>query len=118
MKEEKLQEIYERFERAPESPVMVVSDHEALEAFAEVRARYAKARLVVMRGIRYLTVTDAAVGHILEQLDRERRQMQKVVEIYEKEIAEIREVLDSEKRIYWSQNSTTPPPALSEDNKK
>lgn len=114
MRKEKLEEICRRLEDRPDMPVLILTDHEALEAFGQVRILYRNAHLVVMRGMRYITVTDAAVEVILEQLERERRQAAKVVEDYDRELAAVRELMTGAKKIYWSERSTAGAPALSE----
>jgi len=69
-------------EESPEMPLMMLIDHEALEVFEQISRYYPHAHLVMMSGIRYITITDAALEHILERLERERIQFAKTVERY------------------------------------
>ena len=112
MVKEKIQEIMDKLEQAPDEPLLILTDHGAMEAFEQVRKVHQGAKLLVMKGMRYITITDAAVEVILEQLERERVQYVKTVENYDREIQDIREMIGSERKFYWAPNSTAPAPAI------
>lgn len=112
MVKEKIQEILDRLEKNPDEPLLILTDHGAMEAFEQVRKVHHEAKLLVMKGMRYITITDAAVEVILEQLERERVQYVKTVENYDREIQDIREMIGSDRKFYWATNSTAPAPAI------
>lgn len=114
MKQERLQELLGRLEKSPDMPLMILTDHEALEAAEAIRRTHPGAKLLVMRGIRYVTITEEAVQRVLEQLARERRVFAKTVEKYDKEIADIQDAVEKGKRYYWSPESTSGPPAFAD----
>lgn len=58
----------ERLEQTPSQPLMMLVDHEAQEIFPYVLQKYGNAHLVMMKGIRYITITDDAVRVILDRL--------------------------------------------------
>lgn len=118
MVKEKIQEIMDRLEQNPDEPLLILTDHGALEVFEQVRKVHQGAKLLVMKGMRYITITDAAVENILEKLERERLQYVKTVEIYDRELKDIREMIGSDRKFYWAQNSTVPPPAFREKGEK
>lgn len=118
MVKEKIQEIMDRLEKDPDEPLLILTDHGAMEAFEQVRRKYQGAKLLVMKGMRYITITDAAVEVILEQLERERLQFVKTVENYDRELQDIREMIGSERKFYWAPNSTAPAPAFREKGEK
>ncbi len=118
MKQERLQEILDRLKESPDEPLMMPIDHEALDAIEYVARVHPGAHLVMMRGIRYITITDAALKDILERLERERVQYVKVVANYDEEIKGIRELMGSDKKYYWSPACTIPEPALREKGEK
>lgn len=107
MKEEKLQEIMEQLERSPDMPLLIINDSLALDAIGPVSIRYPGAHLLMMRGMRYITVTDKAVQQILEQLEKERLQSAKVLANYDREISDIRGLIGSGQRYYCSPDSLT-----------
>lgn len=109
---EKVQEIMDRLEQSPDVPVLVLTDHGAMEAFEQVKRRHRGAKLLVMKGMRYIAITDAAVGVIVEQLERERMQFAKIVETYDRELRDIREMTGTDREYYWGPNSTAPEPAF------
>ena len=51
----------ERLEQTPTEPLMMLVDHEAQEVFPYVLRKYQDAHLVMMKGIRYITITDDAI---------------------------------------------------------
>lgn len=112
MVRDKVQEIMDKLEETPDKPLLILTDHGAMEAFEQVRKVHHGAKLLVMKGMRYITITDAAVEDILEQLEKERLQFVKTVEIYDREIQDIREMIGSDRKFYWAPNSTAPAPAI------
>ncbi len=118
MKEEKLQEILNRLEESPDMPLMMLIDNEALDAIEHVVRVHPGAHLVMLRGIRYITITDAALEVIMDRLERERLQFVNVVANYDEEIKGIRELMGSGKKYYWSPACTVPEPALREKGEK
>lgn len=118
MVRDKAQEIMDRLEKAPDEPLLILTDHGVMEAFEQVRKVHQGAKLLVMKGMRYITITDAAVEVILEQLERERLQFVKTVENYDRELQDIREMIGSDRKFYWATNSTAPAPALREKGEK
>lgn len=92
------EEILRRIEEAPEQPYLLINDAEAVEAMARISPRHKNARLILMRGMRYITITDAATEVILERLERERQGYIQTIEVYDKEIADIRALLGTEAR--------------------
>lgn len=112
MKKERLGEILERLKKSPELPLMMVSDHEALEAFNQILRYYPHAHLVMMQGIRYITVTDTALENILDRLERERAQFTRTVERYNKDISGVSALLGNRNKYYWSDSCIVPPPAF------
>ena len=112
MREDKLEEIDRRLEEHPEQPYMCLNDREALEASDQLQWRYREIHLVMMRGIRYLTVTDDALRVILEQLERERLEQSKVLERYDRELEGVAGLLGrGEGKRYWSEACASPAPA-------
>lgn len=105
MRKEKLQEILDKLEQDPGAPLLLINDAQALDVIGQVARRYPGAKLILMRGMRYITVTDEATTRILEQLERERLQYAKVLANYDQEIAEIRGLLGSKKRYYSAPDS-------------
>ena len=59
-------------------------DHEAQEVFPYVLRKYQNAHLVMMKGIRYITITDDAIRVILDRLQRERADFKRTVEYYDR----------------------------------
>ena len=114
MKTERVQEIMERLEQAPSQPLMMLVDHEAQEVFPYVLQRHRNAHLVMMKGIRYITITDDAVRVILERLQRERAGFKRTVEYYDKEIQGVEYLLAGKKRYYWSPDNYIVEPAYAE----
>ena len=112
MKKERLQEILKRLEESPELPLMMLIDHEALEAFEQVLRHYPRAHLVMMQGVRYITITDAALEYILERLEREKAQFVTTVERYNRDIAGVSSLIESRNKYYWSESCVVPPPAF------
>ena len=108
MTQERLDEILDRLEQSPEAPLLILTDHEALEAFEGVRRTHKKAKLLVMKGMRYIAITEAAVKRILEQLKRERLQYVRTVEIYDKEIQGVMELLETDRKRYFSPDCVEP----------
>lgn len=105
MEENRIKKILDRLEESPEMPLLMVNDYQALEAIGQVALRFPEAKLLMMRGMRYITVSDEAVGYILEQLERERKQYVSALASYDREIAEIRELKKSGKRYYSAPDS-------------
>lgn len=112
MKEERLQMILKRLEESPEMPLMMLIDHEAVEAIGQVRRTYPGARLVMLHGIRYIAITDAALECILDRLERERIQYVKTLEHYDRDIAGVKALMGTGTKVYWSQNCIVPEPAF------
>lgn len=100
-----------QLEMAPDMPLMMLVDHEAQEVFPYVSQKYRDAHLVMMKGIRYITITDDAVRVILDRLQRERANFKKVVDTYDKEIQGVECMLTDNKRCYWSPDSILAEPA-------
>lgn len=94
----KTEEIMKHLEESPEQPYLLINDAEAAEAIAQVSLKYKSARLIIMRGMRYITITDAAVNVILDRLERERQGYAKTLEIYDKEIADILQIIGTDTR--------------------
>ena len=114
MTQERLDEILDRLEKSPEAPLLILTDHEALEAFEGVRRTHKEAKLLVMKGMRYIAITDTAVKRILEQLKSERLQYARTVEIYDREIQGVLELIETDRKRYWGPNITAPEPAFRE----
>ena len=112
MKQERLQEILKRLEKSPDMPLMMLVDHEALEAFGQVLKHYPQAHLVMMSGIRYITITDEALRYILQRLEREREQFASTVEKYDRDIRGVRALIGSAKKYHWSDSCAAVPPAF------
>ena len=108
MTQERLDEILDRLEQSPEAPLLILTDHEALEAFEGVRRTHKEAKLLVMKGMRYIAITEAAVKRILEQLKRERLQYVRTVEIYDKEIQGVMELLETDRKRYFGPDCVGP----------
>lgn len=108
MTQERLDEILDRLEQSPEAPLLILTDHEALEAFEGVRRTHKEAKLLVMKGMRYIAITEAAVKRILEQLKRERLQYARTVEIYDKEIQGVMELLETDRKRYFGPDCVEP----------
>lgn len=108
MTQERLDEILDRLEQSPEAPLLILTDHEALEAFEGVRRTHKEAKLLVMKGMRYIAITEAAVKRILEQLKRERLQYARTVEIYDKEIQGVMELLETDRKRYFGPDCVGP----------
>ena len=113
-----LLEIVECLERDPDMPCLVAREDRALEAYARLRLLHPGTKLVVKRGMRYLTASDAALRHLIEQLERERGQFAEVVETYDREIAGIRGLLGREAGSYWAPDSLCRPPATAEERER
>ncbi len=112
MTEEKLEKIIRRLEESPEQPYMCLNQREALEASDQLQWKYRDFHLVMMRGICYLTVTDAALRVILDQLERERMEQYKILERYDRELAGIAGLLGGENgKGYWSEVCPAPAPS-------
>lgn len=112
MKEERVQDILKRLEQNPELPLMMLIDHEAVEAIGQVRRTYPNAHLVMLHGIRYIAITDAALECILDRLERERTQFVRTLEHYDRDIAGVKALMGTGTKVYWSQNCIVPAPAL------
>lgn len=108
MTQERLDEILDRLEQSPEAPLLILTDHEALEAFEGVRRTHKEAKLLVMKGMRYIAITEAAVKRILEQLKRERLQYARTVEIYDKEIQGVMELMETDRKRYFGPDCVGP----------
>ncbi|MCM1026500.1 MAG: hypothetical protein NC432_08675 [Roseburia sp.] len=115
-----LREIVECLERDPDMPYLIPREDRALEAYARMKLLYPGTKLAVKRGMRYLTVSDAALRHLFEQLERERGQFAEVVAAYDREIAGIRGLMGREQGtgIYWAPDSLCRPPATGEERRK
>lgn len=98
MKEERLQEIIKRLEESPDMPYLLRNDAEGMEAIGRIRARHSGAMLVMMRGMRYLTVSDEALNVIIETLERERLLYVKELQKYDRELEDIRQAVGSGRR--------------------
>lgn len=94
----KTEEIMQRLEESPEQPYLLINDAEANEAIDRIRLSHKDARLILMRGMRYITITDKAINVILERLERERREYLQTIERYDKEIADIKALLGTDTR--------------------
>ena len=112
MKKERLQEILKRLEETPDMPLMMLIDHEALEVFEQVLRHYPHAHLVMMNGIRYITITDEALRYILDRLEMEKAQFVRTVERYNSDIRGVKALLGSTNKYYWSDSCIAPPPAF------
>ena len=87
-------------EQTPTEPLMMLVDHEAQEVFPYVLRKYQNAHLVMMKGIRYITITDDAIRVILDRLQRERADFKRTVEYYDREIQGVEYLLTGKKRYY------------------
>ena len=105
VKQERLYEIVGRLEESPDMPYLMVNDSEALEAHEQIRKIYPEARLLIMKGKRYIAISDKAVRYIIKQLSDEKRQYEKVVSIYDKEINDILEMIENGKKKYFAPDS-------------
>lgn len=114
MKDERVQEIMERLEQTPTEPLMMLVDHEAQEVFPYVLQRYRDAHLIMMKGIRYITITDDAIQVILDRLQRERADFKRTVEYYDREIQGVEYLLTGKKRYYWSPDNYIVEPVYAE----
>lgn len=102
-------------EQTPTEPLMMLVDHEAQEVFPYVLRKYQNAHLVMMKGIRYITITDDAIRVILDRLRRERADFQRTLEKYDEDIRGVEYLIENpQKRHYWSRSSYIVPPAYSE----
>lgn len=108
MTQERLDEILDRLEKSPEAPLLILTDHEALEAYEGVRRMHKEAKLLMMKGMRYIAITEAAVKRILEQLKRERLQYARTVEIYDKEIQGVMELMETDRKRYFGPDCVGP----------
>ena len=104
----------ERLEQTPLQPLMMLVDHEAQEVFPYVLRKYQNAHLVMMKGIRYITITDDAIRVILDRLQRERADFKRMVDNYDKEIRGVEYLLTGKKRYYWSPDNYIVEPAYAE----
>lgn len=112
MTQKKMEEIIKRLEESPHMPYMCLNEMEALEAAGLLRRKYKDARLVVLRGIRYLAITDAALRVITEQLERERNEYARILERYDRDLAGVAGLAgDTGRRRYWSEACADPGPA-------
>jgi hypothetical protein len=64
----------------------------------------------MLRGARYITITDRALNVVVERLERERLEFANVLKRYDSEIAGVRELMGSDKKCYWSQACAAPIP--------
>jgi hypothetical protein len=96
-------------EQAPELPLLCINYTEALDAFAQIRRVHKDAHLVVMRGMRYITITDEALQVIIDRLETERKDFASVVKRYDRELEEVKKLIGSKKRGYWSTACAAPP---------
>lgn len=103
-----------QLEMAPDMPLMMLVDHEAQEFFPYVLKKYREAHLVMMKGIRYITITDEAIKVILDRLQRERADFKRMVDNYDKEIRGVECLLEGTKRYYWSPDSVLAEPVYAE----
>lgn len=92
----RVEDIIQTLEQYPEEPLLMVNDAEAAEALDRVRLIHKHTRLIMMHGMRYLAITDRAVGVIIERLERERQDYIRTVQRYDKEIADVRGLLGSD----------------------
>lgn len=112
MTQKRMEEIIKSMEGSPDMPYMCLHEMEALEAAELLRRKYKGTRLVMLRGIRYLTITDAALRAITEQLERERREYAKILERYDRELAGVAGLAGGTgRRRYWSEACAAPEPA-------
>lgn len=86
-------------------PYLMSNDSEALEAHEQIRKIYPGARLLMMRGKRYITISDKAIRVVIQNLINEKRQYEKVVSIYDKEINDILEMIENGKKKYFAPDS-------------
>lgn len=114
MKEERIQHLMTQLEMAPDMPLMMLVDHEAQEFFPYVLRKYSDAHLIMMKGIRYITITENAIRVILDRLQRERADFKRTVDNYDKEIQGVEYLLTGKKRYYWSPDSVLVEPAYAE----
>ena len=104
-------------EQTPTEPLMMLVDHEAQEVFPYVLRKYQNAHLVMMKGIRYITITDDAIRVILDRLQRERADFKRTVEYYDREIQGVEYLLTGKKRYYWSPDNYIVEPVYAEQKK-
>ncbi len=101
-------------EQTPTEPLMMLVDHEAQVVFPYVLRKYQDAHLVMMKGIRYITITDDAIRVILDRLQRERADFKRTVEYYDREIQGVEYLLTGKKRYYWSPDNYIVEPVYAE----
>lgn len=120
MREEKIREIVESLERNPDMPYLILREDTALDTYSRVKQRCPGAKLVVKKLMHYIAVSDKALAYLLELLERERLQLQKVLETYDGEIAGIRSLMgrEGEAGTYWSQDSVCRPPATAQEKQR
>lgn len=119
MAEERVQEIIEALEKNPDMPYLILREDQALDTYVRIRLQHPGAKLAVKKGMHYITISDRALESLLDQLEKERLQMQKVLETYDREIAGIRSLMErKETGIYWSEDSYCRPPATAEERKR
>ena len=68
----------------------------------------------MMKGIRYITITDDAIRVILDRLQRERADFKRTVEYYDREIQGVECLLTGKKRYYWSPDNYIVEPVYAE----
>lgn len=118
MSEERLHEILGKLEQCPDKPLMMLIDQEAMDAIDRIRMIYPEAHLVMMSGIRYITITDKALEQVLERLEMERDQYAQAVARYDRDIKGVKDLIGSGKRHYWSQACMIREPASLEEKRK
>lgn len=120
MREEKIQEIVENLEKNPDMPWLILREDQALETYRRVKQHCPGAKLVVKKLMHYIAVNDRALAYLLDLLERERLQMRKVLETYDREIAGIRSLMgrEGEAGTYWSPDSVCRPPAAAEEKQR
>ena len=112
MTQKRMEEIIKSMEESPDMPYMCLNEMEALEAAELLRRKYKGARLVMMRGIRYLTITDAALEAIISQLRRERLEYAKILERYDRKLEGVAGLAGNpDRKWYWSEACAAPEPA-------
>ena len=112
MTQKRMEEIIKSLEESPDMPYMCLNEMEALEAAELLRRKYKGARLVMMRGIGYLTITDAALEAIISQLRRERLEYAKILERYDRELEGVAGLAGNpDRKWHWSEACAAPEPA-------
>lgn len=120
MREERYREIEEALEKNPDMPYLILREDQALDIYARAKLRHPGAKLAVKKGMHYIAISDQAITCLLEQMELERLQMQKVLDNYDRDIAGIRDMMEREEEpvVYWSQDSLCRPPAAPEEKQR